>query len=459
MLAKGHLVPAVELAKLLAARDEHLSIRVLLYKLHFDADADSYMQSLLSENTRRVQYVQLPDRPPQIPKDAVPNYPMLMGGIIESQKSQVREVLSELKSRDSGAPKLAGIVIDMFCTTMIDVANEHEVPAYVFYTSTASMIGLRHHVQTVLDGSDESADLREFSVSTYVNTVPSKLFPPVWLNKHAPYAHHTRRIISESKGILVNTFSELEPYAVAALTNNPTVPTIYPVGPLIDLKAAGKDNPKGDTIMKWLDTQPPSSVIFLCFGSMGCFDVSQLKEIAHAVENSGFRFLWSMRKPPGKEQHLAMPSEYDDFGHVLPEGFLERTSGIGRVTGWAPQTQVLGHPAVGGFVTHCGWNSVLESIWFGVPMAAWPLYAEQQMNAFSLVKEVGVAAEIKIDYMKDAPVLVGADQIEGGIREVMEGESGIRKKAKELMEKARNALVEGGSSYSSLGRFIEEYSN
>nr|QSB46685.1 glycosyltransferase [Rubia yunnanensis] len=447
----GHLVSTVLLAKLLVGRDDHLSIQILLFNLPFDPEANAYINSLQSESTAGMQYVQLSDPEPQAPTSSpVTQNPFIAtSNLLERLKPQVRTVVSRMKP--------SGIVVDMFCTSMIDVAKEFEVPAYVFYTSGAAMIGLRRDLQILLDEDTDIAGFRELPASTFFNPVPTKLLPSLAVDKNSTIVRHTRRIVYDSRGILVNTFSELESYAVEALNSIPEMPRIYPVGPLVSLKGTRNESDSGDgNILKWLDEQPISSVIFLCFGSMGSFDAAQVKEIAHAIEHSRNRFLWSLRKPPGKEERIGFPTEYEDYEQVLPEGFLGRTSEIGKVIGWAPQAQVLGHPAVGGFVTHCGWNSVLESVWFGVPMAVWPLYAEQQLNAFSLVKEVGIAVEIKMDYRKDAPVLVGADQIEGGIREVMQGESGIRKKVKELMEKARNASLEGGSSYISLGRFIED---
>ncbi|GKF66560.1 UDP-glycosyltransferase 71E1, partial [Tanacetum coccineum] len=172
------------------------------------------------------------------------------------------------------------------------------------------------------------------------------------------------------------------------------------------------------------------------------------------------RFLWSLRRPPSKEA-MGLPKEYENFKEVLPDGFLERTSNVGKVIGWAPQTAVLSHPSLGGFVSHCGWNSTLESIWFGVPVAAWPLYAEQQINAFKLVVELGIAAEIKMDYKSNIgpggginEMLVKADEIESGILRLM-NDSDMRRNVKQMKDKSRLTVTEGGSSYASIKRFIE----
>lgn len=119
---------------------------------------------------------------------------------------------------------------------------------------------------------------------------------------------------------------------------------------------------------------------------------------------------------------------------------------------------VLAHKAVGGFVTHCGWNSVLESMWCGVPIAAWPLYAEQQINALQLVKEFGLGVEISLDYdqANSNQVVVKAEAIEKAMRRVMENEGEIRKRAKEMREKSRMTLREGGSSYASLQSLVDD---
>ncbi|KAI4353012.1 hypothetical protein L6164_001991 [Bauhinia variegata] len=141
---------------------------------------------------------------------------------------------------------------------------------------------------------------------------------------------------------------------------------------------------------------------------------------------------------------------------VSPEGFLDRTDKIGKVIGWAPQIQILAPQAIGGFLSHCGWNSTQESIYFGVPIATWPLYAEQQANAFELVTEVGLGVEISMDYRVGSKGILSAEKIAKEIKDLMEENSEIRKKAKEMSDKSRRALVKGGCSYSSLGRLIDD---
>lgn len=181
-------------------------------------------------------------------------------------------------------------------------------------------------------------------------------------------------------------------------------------------------------------------------GSLGTFSVEQLKEIAIGLERSEQRFLWVVRNPPPEEQnkHFLAPPDLD-LDSLLPKGFLDRTKDKGLVVKqWAPQVAVLNHNSVGGFVTHCGWNSVLEAVCAGVPMVAWPLYAEQRLNRVLLVEEMKLA--LPMYESKDG--FVSAAEVEKRVRGLMDSEEGksIRESAMMTREKAMVALGEGGSS-------------
>lgn len=469
----GHLVSTVEIAKLLVDRDDRLYVTILIMKLSFDSKVAAYIESLNSSSyTERIQFIDLPLE--DIASTQETNPMVFLALLIERQKPHVKGAVSKLKqSRWSGSnsPRLAGFVVDMFCTSLLDVVNEFGVPSYVFFSSNACFLSLMLHLQSLRD--EHNMDTTEFKdsdaelvVPSFVNPVPARVLPNVVLNKEgAKSILDCARRWRETKGIIVNTFMEIESYAIHSFTDAKNTPPVYPVGPLLNLK--GNDNHVGKGglgdqschIMKWLDDQPPSSVVFLCFGSMGSLDEKQVKEIAQALERGGFRFLWSLRRPPPKDK-IEFPTDHDNLDEALPEGFLNRTAGIGKVIGWAPQVAILAHPAIGGFVSHCGWNSILESFWFGVPIATWPLYAEQQLNAFQMVKELELAVEIILDYrrefMIDSSIIVTSEEIESGIRKLMEHDNKIKKRVKEMSEKSKKALMDGGSSHFSLGRLIDD---
>ncbi|KAH6837357.1 hypothetical protein C2S53_009617 [Perilla frutescens var. hirtella] len=457
----SHLVSTVEMAKLLLHRDDRLTITVVVMKLPKDAShIDSYTHATSSNPNAspRLRLIKLPH-----PEDLQPNSPLYV--IIDKQTTNVRETVSNLIQQQSS--QLAGLVMDMFCTKFIDVAREFGLPSYVFFTSNASSLGLFQHLISLKFEHDQ--DLTKFknsdvelSMPCFSSPVPAKVFPALLVDERLVrmadiFLNHFKRL-PEFKGIMVNTFDELESYAVQSLLCDGKTPKVYPVGPILNQSNQTFDVDDDDGVKIWLDDQPENSVVFLCFGTMGSFDEAQVREIALSLENCGYRFLWSLRKT-GMKGGTGV-TEYENFDEVLPEGFLERTKGIGKVIGWAPQMAVLAHPAVGGFVSHCGWNSILESVWFGVPIATFPMYAEQQLNAFYLVTEMGMAEAIRIDYLKDfhcenVPEIVGAEEIEAAIRRLMAG-SGVREKVKEMRKKSRAALEEGGSSFNAQNLFIQD---
>uniref|UniRef100_J3LB90 Uncharacterized protein n=1 Tax=Oryza brachyantha TaxID=4533 RepID=J3LB90_ORYBR len=207
-----------------------------------------------------------------------------------------------------------------------------------------------------------------------------------------------RRHRRAADGFLVNSFADMELATVEDLklaAEQGAFPPVYPVGPLL---RSSSDEPGEAACLEWLDRQPSGSVVYVSFGSAGMLSVEQTRELAAGLEMSGHRFLWVVRMPNlhGMSYDFATDhrSRDGDEGPLswLPGGFLERTRGRGlAVMSWTPQVRVLSHPATAAFVSHCGWNSTMESVSSGVPMIAWPLYAEQKMNATILTKAVGMA--------------------------------------------------------------------
>lgn len=361
-------------------------------------------------------------------------------------------------------------MVDTQCTsTIVDLADEFDAPTYAFFTSGAAFLGLTLLFQTLQDEV-----LKEDITSNYLNKneltapciaqpVPTSVLPVTLTDQqtwNTRFLHYARGY-KKARGIIVNTFNDLEPFAISSLSDQSSTwygskPNIYPVGPIINkIMQDGSEN-----ITSWLDKQPPTSVVFLCFGSMGSTQGEQVQEIANGLERSGCRFLWVLRRPPSPGVTVDFPADYTNYDEVLPSGFLERTREIGKVVGWVPQLEVLSHGAVGGFVSHCGWNSILESFWCGVPIGTWPLYAEQKLNAFQLVHDLGLSVEItpiinnpKLEEKGDK--VVRAEQIEKGIKKLMsDGE--VRKKVTKMKEACHNALKDGGSAKASLGNLIED---
>lgn len=267
----------------------------------------------------------------------------------------------------------------------------------------------------------------------------------------------------KAAGYIINTFEALEPSSIKAISNgsclpNSLTPPLYCVGPIIT--TTNDQKPSDHECLRWLDTQPRKSVVFLCFGSLGVYSKEQLHEIAIGLEKSEQRFLWVVRNPVSDEKHnLALGLQEDpDLDSLLPKGFLERTKEKGLVVkNWAPQVEVLKHDSVGGFVSHCGWNSVLEAVCVGVPMIAWPLYAEQRFNRVVLVKEI----EMALWMHESESGFVSASEVEERVRELMESEKGkrVRDRVKVAKDEAKAALGDDGSSRVALDKLLESWNS
>ncbi|KAG5252511.1 anthocyanidin O-glucosyltransferase [Salix suchowensis] len=337
--------------------------------------------------------------------------------LIEGHKPNVKEFVSNIRNKfemNPDSPRLAAFLFDTFTTGLKDVANEFGTPWYIFSAAGAAFIGSMLHLTALLD--EQGVDITEFTnledeleIPSLANPIPAKLLPSTALDKYSltTFLVHAR-LLTEARGIVINTFLELETYAVNSLSM---------VKPLLCTRL----------VPYW-----------------GGFKENQVKEIAFALEHSGHRFIWSLRKPSPNGE-MTSPSDYENFQGILPQGFLDRTAKIGKVIGWAPQVEILSHSA---------------SVRFGVPIASWPLYAEQQFNAFQMVIEFGLALEIKMDYRidfyGDNEIIVSSDDISKAIKNVMEQDSEVRRKVKEMSRASERTLVAGGSSFSSLGRLIDD---
>nr|GEW60590.1 UDP-glycosyltransferase 89A2-like [Tanacetum cinerariifolium] len=247
---------------------------------------------------------------------------------------------------------------------------------------------------------------------------------------------------SSSWGWVVNTFDHLECKYMEYLNKMMGHGRVFGVGPVSLLNGSdpmtrGKsDSGSGLEVLKWLDGKLNGSVLYVCFGSQKFLGSEQMKALGVGLEESGVHYVWVVKQE---------------------QGDLVR-SGSGRgmvINGWAPQVSILSHAAVGGFLSHCGWNSVLEAIVAGVMILAWPMEADQYVNAKLLVEDHGVAVRVceGNDTVPDSGVLSRK------IAESMSEDKGEKLKAEELKDKALEAVKEGGSSSKELERLVKDLSN
>ncbi|WCJ35286.1 UDP-Glycosyltransferase superfamily protein [Euphorbia peplus] len=386
----------------------------------------------------------------------------------------IQESLKNLKSLLTEIGKPKALVIDLFTTQAFDVCQEMSIPVYSFFTSPITLLTFSLYLPTLdreMEPETQFVDLPEPVTPPGCNPVRIEdLIEPIQDRKNDDsrwYLLHVSRL-PLAAGIILNSWEDLEPVALRALTENPfykqiNTPPVYPIGPVIK----EEESPifSDSETLAWLDKQPPNSVLYVALGSGGTLTVKQLTELAWGLDLSHQRFLMVARKPidgSASATFFNVGSDINDPKAYLPEGFLDRTEGRGLVVpSWAPQIAVLKHRATGGFVSHCGWNSALESLSCGVPMIAWPLYAEQKMNASMLVEEVRVAVKMKAVSGADenGEMVVERGEVERVVRVVMEGEEGkkMKERAGILKESAEKALQVNGPSYESLSRLAQQW--
>ncbi|KAL8108405.1 UDP-glycosyltransferase 91C1 [Apium graveolens] len=238
--------------------------------------------------------------------------------------------------------------------------------------------------------------------------------------------------IAECDLVLIRTSIEFEPewfYLVCDLYKKPVVP----VGllPPCDNNTEFNDDDESSYIKEWLDKQKANSVLYAALGSEAVLSQEELSKLAHALERSGLPFFWVLREPPWSGNGSQL--------QLLPDGFIERVKSRGIVhVGWVPQVKILSHSAVGGFLTHCGWNSVIEALGCGRVLILFPVMNDQGINARILSgKKVGFEiprnekdGTFEIDTVADLLRMAMVSQ---------EGES-VRNNAKEMMELFGNGI-------------------
>ncbi|GAB2265141.1 hypothetical protein Dimus_000206 [Dionaea muscipula] len=483
----SHILPMVELAKQIQAHHpDSFSTTILVTPQPF-ADGVATTEAAIANIAATVPSItfhhlsssqSLPAPPPSPPS------PSLHFNLASLNNPLLYHTLQSI----SKSAHINALIIDFFNAAAFDVSSVLNIPTYVYYTTSAAVLSAILYMPTVHRSHTKSFKDYDQDIDVHFPGLPPvsiSHMPGSFLDRTSNFYNHFLQLgrqLPRAKGFLVNTFASFQESTLRAISagdcipDGPT-PPVFPVGPLISGKAGAmkKGEINGDQsgagraeCLSWLDAQPSHSVIFLSFGSMGVFPRSQLIEMATALENSGQRFLWVVRAPLPEPKNGAISSfgsssqendrtdEEPSLESLLPEGFMGRVEGRGMVVkSWAPQVEVLSHGSVGGFVTHCGWNSVLEAVWYGVPMVAWPLYAEQKLNKLFLVEDAKVALPLK--WEKDGTVR--AEELERLVRELMAEDSAsgkaVRERVTAMRAEAMAALGEGGSSTATLDQLVE----
>ncbi|MCE0482395.1 hypothetical protein HAX54_041146 [Datura stramonium] len=366
-LAHGHISPFLELAKKLTNRNFHI------YICSTPINLSSIKKNVTRKYSQSIELVEihlpsLPNLPPHYhTTNGLP--PHLMNTLktaFEIASPNFSKILETLN------PDL--VIYDFNQPWAAESASSMNIPAVQFLTFSVTVIALALHV---FDKPGEKFP-----------------FPEIYLREHEilqikksmeesskDYDHKAPfdEALGKSRDIiLVKTCRDFEGKYMDYLSKLVSK-KIVPVGSLV------QDSIDHDeVIMQWLDKKEKCSTIFVSFGSEYFLSKEEIHEVAQGLELSKVSFIWVIRFPLGEKISIQ---------DVLPQGFLERVGERGKIMEkWAPQATILQHTSIGGFVSHCGWSSFMESMKFGVPIIAMPMHIDQPMNS-RLVEYLGMGVE------------------------------------------------------------------
>ncbi|XP_010927315.1 scopoletin glucosyltransferase-like [Elaeis guineensis] len=465
-LAPGHIIPTVDLAKLFASRGVKTTI------LTTTGNASSIQPSIDQANDScslrhpiALSLLPLPAAEAGLPVGCEnvtgipftdPDTRFKFITMIELLRQPFARVLRELLPD--------AVVTDFLLPWTQDIATELAVPRLVFHGtnlfSRCASHCMNHFkvLESVPAGSAQSFVLP--GLPHRIEMRRSQFWDPDKIPGLMVLLDQIKNSEERSYGVVANSYYELEP-DYAEHYRKVVGRRVWNVGPVsLCNRNEMEKSRRGDETsidcnecLSWLNTKKPGSVVYVCFGSMYELPIAQIREIAFGLEASDKPFILAVRVVRGNDSDW------------LPEGFEEEVVGRRKgliIRGWAPQILILNHEAVGGFVTHCGWNSCLEGVSAGVPMITWPMFAEQFFNerlivdvlkvgvGVGVVEHAGMGAERRV---------VTGEEIRRAVGRVMDGgeeAEEMRRRARELAEMARRAVEEGGSSYADVGKLIDE---
>ncbi|GAV83744.1 LOW QUALITY PROTEIN: UDPGT domain-containing protein, partial [Cephalotus follicularis] len=402
-LAHGHLSPFLELAKRLNNRNFHI------YLCSTPINLNSIRENLSQKYSLSIQLVELhlpsmPELPPHLhTTNGLP--PHLMPTLKKAFDMSIHSFSNILETLN---PDL--LIYDFLQPWARAIASSLDIPAVEFLSTGAATTCFIIHASRN-PGTEfpfPAIYLRDYETDNFNHLLGNK--------------NLTEGCNDRSFGIiLIKSFKEIEAKYLDYLSAS-TNKKIVPVGSLVR-DPFDEYNEKMKIFEEWLDKKEQSSTVFVSFGSEYFLSMGEIKEVALGLELSK---VLVVRFPMGEKISIE---------EALPNGFLERVGERGTVVeGWAPQARILSHSSIGGFVGHCGWSSVMESMKFGVPTIAMPMHLDQPFNA-RLVEEVGVGIEVK----RDKNGRLEREEVAKSIKEVVVGKVGekVKEKAKELRNNMR----------------------
>ncbi|KFK36551.1 hypothetical protein AALP_AA4G138400 [Arabis alpina] len=466
-MAQGHMIPMVDIARLLAQRGVTITIVTTPHNAgRFKNVLSRAIQSGLPINLMQVKFPSLESGSPE-GHENVDMIDSMESSVSFYKATNMLEEPVEKLLKDIN-PRPSCIIGDMCLPYTNRIAKKFGIPKITFHGMCCFNLLCIHIMRENHEfwGSIES-DNEYFPVPNFPDRVEftkSQLSMVHAGGDWKEFFDEMKEGDKNSYGVIVNTFEELEPAYVRDY-KKVKAGKVWSIGPVSLCNKVGADKAERgnkaaidqDECTKWLDTKEEGSVLYVCLGSICNLPLSQLKELGLGLEESQRPFIWVIRGWEKYNELVEWISESGYKARIKERGLLIR--------GWSPQMLILSHPAVGGFLTHCGWNSTLEGITSGVPLITWPLFGDQFCNEKLAVQVLKVGVRAGVEKLmrwgeeEEIGVLVDKEGVKKLVEELM-GESDDakerRRRAKELGELAHKAVEEGGTSHSNITILLED---
>ncbi|KAL5707437.1 7-deoxyloganetin glucosyltransferase [Ranunculus cassubicifolius] len=432
---RGHINPTMNFCKLLVSKYPNLAITVIV--------TEEWLSILKpTPLPQAITYQSIPNVIPSAVNHSS-NFAEFVNAVFTKMEVPVDELLDELKEE---VPPVLAIIADTYLPWAVSIGHRRNTPVVSLWTQSPSVFSMFYHFDLVIKNGQFPANLSERGneivdyipgiASTHLAALPAVCCIGQQILGNALDAVSCSK---KAQAIVLTTFEELEPQVTTTLKEILSVP-IYSVGPVIPhtpLDSTANDNL--EDYFKWLDSQPAQSVLYISLGSFLSVSSEQMEEIIQGVRESGVRFLWVARGEASQIQEACG----EKAGLVVP---------------WCDQLKVLCHPSIGGFWTHCGWNSTLEGVYAGVPMLTCPIAFDQAPNQKLIVDDWKIGMVVK---KVATDTLVSRKEISNIVQRFMDLDgtesTEMRGNAREIKERCRQALVKGGSSEANLDVFVRDF--
>ncbi|KAI9121558.1 hypothetical protein K1719_008591 [Acacia pycnantha] len=473
-LAPGHLLPIVDLARLLAQRNK-VNVTIITTPLNAVRVRANIDREIQCGSSITVQHFRFPNAEAGLPEgceslDTLPSRDLLPN--FSKATTILQKPVEELFEKLVSPTTPTCVIHDKYLPFVADIAKKLKVPRITFDGTNCFTLLCDHSLYNnskVYENVSDSEPLVVPGLPHRIVFRKSQL--PEWftLNRGQDISvllEKIRKHEEEAYGVIVNSFEELEEEYVKEYRRI-TGRKVWCIGPVSlsnkdDMDKVQRCKPdskkeEGQYLM-WLDSWPERSVIYVCLGSLNESTPEQLMELGLGLETTKRPFIWVLRDSYKREEMEKI---------LMEDGLEERVKGRGLIIrGWVPQVLILSHKAIGSFFTHCGWNSTLEGICSGVPLVTFPFFSDQFYNEKVIVEvleigvSVGVENAVPFGVEDKYGVQVKRVKVKEAIEKVMgeeeEESEMIRERARNYAEKANKAMQKGGSSYLNLSLLIED---